>query len=98
MVLGRTYRVIPGEEEQTFEVEKYIIHEEFDDDTYDNDIGKMLLFSYTLLLRPGRSLPSPPLTPSTHPLSSLAHSITATEVTIQAMCPREQLCRHCLSP
>lgn len=24
-----------------FEVEKYIVHKEFDDDTYDNDIGKM---------------------------------------------------------
>ena len=41
MVLGRTYRLVPGEEEQMFEVEKYIVHKEFDDDTYDNDIGKM---------------------------------------------------------
>lgn len=55
VVLGRTYRVVPGEEEQTFEVEKYIVHKEFDDDTYDNDIGKVILFSYTLLPRPARS-------------------------------------------
>lgn len=40
MVLGRTYREIPGEEEQKFEVEKYILHKDFDEDTYDNDIGK----------------------------------------------------------
>ena len=71
MVLGRTYRVVPGEEEQTFEIEKYIVHEEFDDDTYDNDIGKMLLFAYTLLSRPGESPTSPPLMPSTHPSSLL---------------------------
>lgn len=44
MVLGRTYREVPGEEEQIFEVEKYIIHKKFDADTYDNDIGKMSLF------------------------------------------------------
>lgn len=41
VVLGRTYRLVPGKEEQTFEVEKYIVHKEFDDDTYNNDIGKM---------------------------------------------------------
>lgn len=45
MVLGRTYRLIPGEEEQKFKVEKYIVHEEFDYDTYNNDIGKLSLFS-----------------------------------------------------
>lgn len=44
MILGRTYRVVPGEEEQKFEVEKYIVHKEFDDDTYDNDIGKSSSF------------------------------------------------------
>lgn len=49
MVLGRTYRVVPGQEEQTFEIEKYIVHKEFDDDTYDNDIGKTLFFSDTLV-------------------------------------------------
>lgn len=38
--MGRTYREIPGEEEQKFEVEKYILHKDFDEDTYDNDIGK----------------------------------------------------------
>ncbi|XP_036009720.1 tissue-type plasminogen activator isoform X2 [Mus musculus] len=45
VVLGRTYRVVPGEEEQTFEIEKYIVHEEFDDDTYDNDIALLQLRS-----------------------------------------------------
>uniref|UniRef100_A0A2I3NIJ7 Plasminogen activator n=1 Tax=Papio anubis TaxID=9555 RepID=A0A2I3NIJ7_PAPAN len=43
--LGRTYRVVPGEEEQKFEVEKYIVHKEFDDDTYDNDIALLQLKS-----------------------------------------------------
>lgn len=45
MVLGRTYRLEPGKEEQKFEVEKLIVHEEFDGDTYNNDIGKMSLLS-----------------------------------------------------
>ncbi|XP_006983053.1 tissue-type plasminogen activator [Peromyscus maniculatus bairdii] len=45
VVLGRTYRVVPGEEEQTFEIEKYIVHKEFDDDTYDNDIALLQLRS-----------------------------------------------------
>uniref|UniRef100_A0A8C9MBD3 t-plasminogen activator n=1 Tax=Panthera tigris altaica TaxID=74533 RepID=A0A8C9MBD3_PANTA len=48
VVLGRTYRVVPGEEEQKFEVEKYIIHKEFDDDTYDNDIALLKLQSDSL--------------------------------------------------
>ncbi|XP_058381280.1 tissue-type plasminogen activator [Diceros bicornis minor] len=45
VVLGRTYRLVPGEEEQKFEVEKYIVHKEFDDDTYDNDIALLQLKS-----------------------------------------------------
>lgn len=45
VVLGRTYRVVPGQEEQTFEIEKYIVHKEFDDDTYDNDIALLQLRS-----------------------------------------------------
>uniref|UniRef100_A0A2K6Q8C7 Tissue-type plasminogen activator n=1 Tax=Rhinopithecus roxellana TaxID=61622 RepID=A0A2K6Q8C7_RHIRO len=45
VILGRTYRVVPGEEEQKFEVEKYIVHKEFDDDTYDNDIALLQLKS-----------------------------------------------------
>ncbi|XP_037382051.1 tissue-type plasminogen activator [Talpa occidentalis] len=45
VILGRTYRLIPGEEEQKFEVEKYIIHNKFDDDTYDNDIALLRLRS-----------------------------------------------------
>ncbi|XP_035958197.1 tissue-type plasminogen activator [Halichoerus grypus] len=48
VVLGRTYREVRGEEEQKFEVEKYIIHEEFDDDTYNNDIVLLKLKSESL--------------------------------------------------
>lgn len=48
VVLGRTYRLVPGEEEQMFEVEKYIVHKEFDDDTYDNDIALLHLKSNSL--------------------------------------------------
>uniref|UniRef100_A0A8D2BQS0 Plasminogen activator n=1 Tax=Sus scrofa TaxID=9823 RepID=A0A8D2BQS0_PIG len=48
VVLGRTYRLVPGEEEQAFEVEKYIVHKEFDDDTYDNDIALLQLKSDSL--------------------------------------------------
>ncbi|XP_048186395.1 tissue-type plasminogen activator [Perognathus longimembris pacificus] len=43
VILGRTYRLVPGEEEQRFEVEKYIVHKKFDDDTYDNDIALLQL-------------------------------------------------------
>uniref|UniRef100_A0A2K6F0P8 Tissue-type plasminogen activator n=1 Tax=Propithecus coquereli TaxID=379532 RepID=A0A2K6F0P8_PROCO len=45
VILGRTYRLVPGGEEQKFEVEKYIVHKEFDDDTYDNDIALLQLKS-----------------------------------------------------
>ncbi|XP_062935619.1 tissue-type plasminogen activator isoform X2 [Cynocephalus volans] len=45
VVLGRTYRLVPGEEEQKFEVEKYIVHRDFDDDTYNNDIALLQLRS-----------------------------------------------------
>ncbi|KAK1341885.1 hypothetical protein QTO34_016636 [Cnephaeus nilssonii] len=45
VVLGRTYRVEPGVEEQKFEVEKYIVHKEFDEDTYNNDIALLQLKS-----------------------------------------------------
>nr|XP_056715956.1 tissue-type plasminogen activator [Euleptes europaea] len=38
VVLGRTSRVTPEENEQQFEVETYIRHENFDQITYDNDI------------------------------------------------------------
>lgn len=55
MVLGRTYRVVPGEAEQTFEIEKYIIHKEFDDDTYDNDIGKRPFLVIRPTSHPGSS-------------------------------------------
>ncbi|KAL2762012.1 tissue-type plasminogen activator isoform 4 precursor, partial [Daubentonia madagascariensis] len=45
VILGRTYRLVPGEEEQKYEVEKYIVHKEFDDDTYNNDIALLQLKS-----------------------------------------------------
>ncbi|CAK6442672.1 unnamed protein product [Pipistrellus nathusii] len=45
VVLGRTYRVKPEVEEQRFEVEKYILHKEFDEDTYNNDIALLQLKS-----------------------------------------------------
>lgn len=48
VVLGRTYQAVPGEEEQIFEVEKYIVHKEFDDDTYNNDIALLQLKSDSL--------------------------------------------------
>ncbi|XP_036911356.1 tissue-type plasminogen activator isoform X3 [Sturnira hondurensis] len=48
VVLGRTYRLEPGKEEQKFEVEKYIVHKEFDADTYDNDIALLQLKSDSL--------------------------------------------------
>ncbi|XP_038415869.1 tissue-type plasminogen activator [Canis lupus familiaris] len=48
VVLGRTYREVPGEKEQKFEVEKYITHKEFDDDTYNNDIALLKLQSDSL--------------------------------------------------
>ena len=60
MVLGRTYRLVPGEEEQAFEVEKYIVHKEFDDDTYDNDIGKGWGIRMAQLRGPSHLLPDPP--------------------------------------
>nr|KAF6460854.1 plasminogen activator, tissue type [Molossus molossus] len=48
VVLGRTYRLIAGEEEQQFKVEKYILHKEFDGDTYNNDIALLRLKSDSL--------------------------------------------------
>uniref|UniRef100_A0ACB8EZU5 Uncharacterized protein n=1 Tax=Sphaerodactylus townsendi TaxID=933632 RepID=A0ACB8EZU5_9SAUR len=45
VILGRTSRVIPQEDEQKFEVEKYIMHENFDRNTYDNDIVLLKLKS-----------------------------------------------------
>ncbi|XP_006859989.1 PREDICTED: tissue-type plasminogen activator isoform X2 [Chrysochloris asiatica] len=45
VILGRTYRLVSGEEEQKFEVEKYIVHKNFDDDTYNNDIALLQLKS-----------------------------------------------------
>uniref|UniRef100_A0A9J8C8U6 Plasminogen activator n=1 Tax=Cyprinus carpio carpio TaxID=630221 RepID=A0A9J8C8U6_CYPCA len=38
VVLGRTFRLQNSSSEQIFDVEKYWIHEQYDDETYDNDI------------------------------------------------------------
>lgn len=40
VILGRTFRKENSSSEQIFKVEKYWIHEKFDGETYDNDIGK----------------------------------------------------------
>lgn len=50
VVLGRTFRKQNSSSEQIFSVEKYWIHEKFDNDTFDNDIGEeaFLLSSYFL--------------------------------------------------
>lgn len=42
VILGRTFRKENSTSDQIFEVEKYWIHEKFDGETYDNDIGKRL--------------------------------------------------------
>ncbi|XP_066449505.1 tissue-type plasminogen activator [Eleutherodactylus coqui] len=43
--LGRTVRLEPGEEEQSFTVEQLYIHPQFDDYTFDNDIALLKLKS-----------------------------------------------------
>ncbi|XP_006897052.1 PREDICTED: tissue-type plasminogen activator [Elephantulus edwardii] len=48
VVLGKTYQLISGEEEQRFEIKQYFVHEKFDDDTYDNDIALLQLKSNSL--------------------------------------------------
>lgn len=40
VILGRTFRKENSSSEQIFKVEKYWIHENFDSETYDNDIGE----------------------------------------------------------
>lgn len=45
VVLGRTYRASPSDEEQRFSVEKYIVHNKFNIDTFDNDIVLLKLKS-----------------------------------------------------
>lgn len=45
VVLGRTYTLAPAPQEQKFEVEKYTVHKEFDDNTFDNDIALLKLKS-----------------------------------------------------
>ncbi|XP_074065123.1 tissue-type plasminogen activator isoform X2 [Macrotis lagotis] len=45
VILGRTYREKKEENEQEFEVQKYIIHEKFVPETFDNDIALLQLRS-----------------------------------------------------
>lgn len=101
MVLGRTYRLVPGEQEQKFEVEKYIVHKKFDDDTYNNDIGKMSLFSPLHNMHPQTLLPNPCLLFHLSPIKSealhtgllliliLPTSTAAAEIRFTTMCPGE---------
>ncbi|XP_077118333.1 tissue-type plasminogen activator [Ranitomeya variabilis] len=43
--LGRTMQIVPGEQEQSFRVERMYIHPHFDDFTFDNDIALLKLKS-----------------------------------------------------
>lgn len=52
-----------------FEVEKYIVHKEFDDDTYDNDIGKMSPSPWLQLDPPAPPCPPCPPRPQAPPSS-----------------------------
>ncbi|KAM4749474.1 tissue-type plasminogen activator isoform 2-T2 [Rhinophrynus dorsalis] len=45
VVLGRTFRAVPGAEEQKFSVERLYIHPKFDSNTFDNDIALLKLHS-----------------------------------------------------
>ncbi|TRY96768.1 hypothetical protein DNTS_014492 [Danionella cerebrum] len=45
VVLGRTFRLQNSSSEQIFDVERYWIHERYDDETYDNDIALLRLKS-----------------------------------------------------
>lgn len=49
VILGRTFRKLNSSSEQIFGVEKYWIHEKFDTETFDNDIGKMTLRYFKML-------------------------------------------------
>lgn len=40
VILGRTFRRENSSSEQIFKVDQYWIHENFDSETYDNDIGE----------------------------------------------------------
>uniref|UniRef100_A0A3B4AGD5 Plasminogen activator n=1 Tax=Periophthalmus magnuspinnatus TaxID=409849 RepID=A0A3B4AGD5_9GOBI len=46
VILGRTYRKQNSSSEQIFKVEKYWIHEQFDNETFDNDI----VYKYTFII------------------------------------------------
>lgn len=48
VILGRTFRKQNSSSEQIFKVEKYWIHEKFDPETYDNDIGEWRFHSFHL--------------------------------------------------
>ncbi|KAJ7423359.1 Salivary plasminogen activator beta [Willisornis vidua] len=47
VVLGRTSRTTPEENEQKFQVKNYIVHQRFDSENFDNDIALLQLSSDT---------------------------------------------------
>ncbi|KAK6468528.1 tissue-type plasminogen activator [Huso huso] len=47
VVMGRTYRLQNSTNEQIFRVEKYFVHEQYDEETFDNDIVLLKLTSDT---------------------------------------------------
>lgn len=48
VILGRTFRKQNSSSEQIFKVEKVWSHENFDSETYDNDIGKLSFLGYRI--------------------------------------------------
>ncbi|MGH0182914.1 UNVERIFIED_CONTAM: hypothetical protein FKN15_011115, partial [Acipenser sinensis] len=70
VVMGRTYRLQNSTNEQIFRVEKYFIHEQYDEETFDNDIVLLKLTSDTGACALSRSLLSSPL------LSSLTRCLS----------------------
>ncbi|MGH0187702.1 UNVERIFIED_CONTAM: hypothetical protein FKN15_025821 [Acipenser sinensis] len=68
VVMGRTYRLQSSTNEQIFRVEKYFVHEQYDEETFDNDIGQVHVehgFGH--------------LTGNQHPLHRLAHRLLGTD-------------------
>ncbi|KAM9431912.1 tissue-type plasminogen activator-like [Clarias gariepinus] len=43
VILGRTFRLQNSSSEQTFDVERYWIHEQYNEDNFDNDIGNVII-------------------------------------------------------
>ncbi|XP_075457642.1 tissue-type plasminogen activator isoform X2 [Ascaphus truei] len=64
VILGRTLRVVPGQEEQKLLVERYYVHPRFDPKTFDNDIALLKLRSCAVETESTRPvcIPEPGLT------------------------------------